>query len=78
MRHIAKGVMMETMIFSGHGMFITKENSNYFINFDEGGIVNRDVRYEINEQEALKARRSGQDAYEVMLISQSRASKYNL
>lgn len=70
--------MMETIIFSGHGMFITKDNGNYYINFDEGGIANKDVKYEINELEAVKACRSGQGAYEIMLISQSRASKSNL
>ncbi|WP_286863758.1 MULTISPECIES: hypothetical protein [Pantoea] len=70
--------MMEKMMFSGYGMFITEENGKYYINFDEGGVVNKDVRYEINEKEAVEACCSGQGAYEIMLISQSRASKSNL
>lgn len=70
--------MMEKMIFSGYGMFITEENGKYYINFDEGGVVNNDVRYEINEKEAVEACCSGQGAYEIMIISQSRASKSNL
>ncbi|PHP92812.1 hypothetical protein CBF17_016340 [Pantoea agglomerans] len=69
---------MEKMIFSGYGMFITEENSKYYINFDEGGISNKDIRYEISEQGAIKARQSGLDAYEVMLRSQFRARKCNL
>ncbi|MFJ2599597.1 hypothetical protein [Pantoea agglomerans] len=40
---------MEKMIFSGYGMFITEENGKYYINFDEGGISIKDIRYEISE-----------------------------
>jgi len=77
-QRVAKVLVMEKMIFSGYGMFITEENSKYYINFDEGGISNKDIRYEISEQEAIKARQSGLDAYEVMLRSQFRARKCNL
>lgn len=77
-QRVAKVLVMEKMIFSGYGMFITEENGKYYINFDEGGISNKDIRYEISEQEAIKARQSGLDAYEVMLTSQSRARKCNL
>lgn len=77
-QRVAKVLVMEKIIFSGYGMFITEENGKYYINFDEGGISNKDIRYEISEQEAIKARQSGLDAYEVMLRSQSRARKCNL
>lgn len=77
-QRVAKVLVMEKIIFSGYGMFITEENGKYYINFDEGDISNKDIRYEISEQEAIKARQSGLDAYEVMLTSQSRARKYNL
>ena len=77
-QRVAKVLVMEKIIFSGYGMFITEENSKYYINFDEGGISNKDIRYEISEQEAIKARQSGLDAYEVMLRSQFRARKCNL
>lgn len=77
-QRVAKVLVMEKMIFSGYGMFITEDNSKYYINFDEGGISNKDIRYEISEQEAIKARQSGLDAYEVMLRSQFRARKCNL
>ncbi|PWJ76397.1 UNVERIFIED_ORG: hypothetical protein C7430_11110 [Pantoea agglomerans] len=77
-QRVAKVLVMEIMIFSGYGMFITEENGKYYINFDEGGISIKDIRYEISEQEAIKARQSGLDAYEVMLRSQSRARKCNL
>lgn len=77
-QRVAKVLVMEKIIFSGYGMFITEENSKYYINFDEGGISNKDIRYEISEQEAINARQSGLDAYEVMLRSQSRARKCNL
>ena len=78
LQRVAKVLVMEKIIFSGYGMFITEENSKYYINFDEGGISNKDIRYEISEQEAIKARQSGLDAYEVMLRSQFRARKCNL
>lgn len=78
LQRVAKVLVMEKIIFSGYGMFITEENSKYYINFDEGGISNKDIRYEISEQEAINARQSGLDAYEVMLTSQSRARKCNL
>jgi len=63
---------MEIIIFKGYGMFITTDNNKYFINYDAGGIVTRDVKCEITEAEALKAQKSGQDAYEVMLLTQNR------
>ncbi len=63
---------MEKLIFSGYGMFITYENEKYYINYDAGGIINKDVKYEISEEEAHKAQKSGQDAYDVMLLTQAR------
>lgn len=63
---------MEKVIFRGYGMFISIDNYKYYINYDAGGIVTRDVKCEISEEEAVKAQRSGQDAYEVMLLTQKR------
>lgn len=63
---------MGKAIFSGFGMFITKEDGKYFINYDTGGIANKDVKYEISEEEVHKAQKSGEDAYDVMLLTQVR------
>jgi len=63
---------MEKLIFSGYGMFLTYEDGKYYINYDAGGIVNKDVKYEVSEEEARKAQQSGQDAYDVMLLTQVR------
>lgn len=68
---------MEKVGFSAYGMFITEQNGKYYINFDEGGFVNKDVSYEISEQDAMKACQSGQDAYEVILMARSRERKRN-
>lgn len=46
-QRVAKVLVMEKMIFSGYGMFITEENGKYYINFDEGGISIKDIRYKI-------------------------------
>nr|WP_278495830.1 hypothetical protein [Pantoea vagans] len=64
--------MMGETIFSGYGMFITQENGKYFINYDAGGISNKDVKSEISEEEFNKARLCEQDAYEVIIRTQVR------
>ncbi len=63
---------MGKAIFSGHGMFITQEDGKYYINYDAGGITNRDVKSEISEEEFNKAKLSEQDAYEVIISTQVR------
>jgi len=63
---------MGEAIFSGYGMFITKEDRKYYINYDAGGIVNKDVKSEISEEEFNKAKLSEQDAYEVIIRTQVR------
>ncbi|MGG6099445.1 hypothetical protein QNH99_09190 [Pantoea allii] len=63
---------MEKVIFSGFGMFITQQNEEYYINYDEGGVVNKDVKCKVSPEEAFKAQQSAQDAYEVMLLTQNR------
>lgn len=68
---------MKNVIFKGHGMFISTDNNKYFINYDAGGIVTKDVKCEISEEEAIKAQRSGQDAYEIMLLTQHRGQINN-
>ncbi len=63
---------MGKAIFSGYGMFITQEDGKYYINYDAGGISNRDVKSEISEEEFNKAKLSEQDAYEVIISTQVR------
>lgn len=63
---------MGKAIFSGYGMFITQEDGKYYINYDAGGITNRDVKSEIGEEEFNKAKLSEQDAYEVIISTQVR------
>lgn len=63
---------MGKAIFSGYGMFITQEDGKYYINYDDGGITNRDVKSEISEEEFNKAKLSEQDAYEVIISTQVR------
>ncbi|MCK0554073.1 hypothetical protein KFO32_13565 [Pantoea ananatis] len=64
--------MMVKAIFSGYGMFITQEDGKYYINYDAGGIANKDVKYEISKEEFNKAKLNGQDAYEVIILTQVR------
>lgn len=63
---------MGKTIFSGYGMFITQEDGKYFINYDAGGISNKDVKSEISEEEFNKARLCEQVAYEVIIRTQVR------
>ncbi|MGX9273045.1 hypothetical protein ACWXWK_07935 [Pantoea ananatis] len=63
---------MGKAIFSGYGMFITQEDGKYYINYDAGGITNRDVKSEISEEEFNKAKLSEKDAYEVIISNQVR------
>lgn len=63
---------MGMAIFSGYGMFITQEDGKYYINYDAGGITNRDVKSEISEEEFNKAKLSEKDAYEVIISTQVR------
>lgn len=63
---------MGKAIFSGYGMFITQEDGKYYINYDAGGITNRDVKSEISEEEFNKAKLSEKDAYEVIISTQVR------
>lgn len=64
--------MMGEVIFSGYGMFVTLEDGRYYINYDAGGITNKDVKSEISEEEFNKAKLSEQDAYEVIISTQVR------
>lgn len=64
--------MMEKILFRGYGMFITQENGKYYINYDAGGTINKDVKSEVSEEEFNKATLSEQDAYEVIIRTQVR------
>jgi hypothetical protein len=64
--------MMGETIFSGYGIFITQEDGKYFINYDAGGISNKDVKSEISEVEFNKATLCEQDTYEVIIRTQVR------
>ena len=63
---------MVKAIFSAYGMFLTQENGKYYINYDAGGVTNKDVKCEISVEEFNKAKLSEQDAYEVIICTQVR------
>ena len=63
---------MEEIIFEGFGIEIFKKGSRIFVRYDSGGIASYDVEDEITEEEALKARKSEHDAYEVLLACEKR------
>lgn len=65
---------MNKIIFSGYGIDIIERDGCFFILYDAGGLFINEQEIEVTSDEALKAQKSEQDAYEVILSAQSRRS----
>ncbi|PHP92804.1 hypothetical protein CBF17_016325 [Pantoea agglomerans] len=63
---------MSDPIFSGFGIDIVARKGFFYIRYDDGGLVSKEIESEISEDEALKAQRSPEDANEVILLTQVR------
>lgn len=64
---------MDSTIFSDFGIEIFKREERYFIRYDAGEIVVQIREEEITEEEATKAQKSEESAYEVLLACQRKA-----
>jgi hypothetical protein len=65
---------MEKQIFADWGIEIIERDGRIFARYDSGEIVVQFREDEITAEEALKAQKSEQDAYEVLLACQKRAT----
>jgi hypothetical protein len=63
---------MEDLIFSDFGIEIFKRDDRIFVRYDSGGIASYDKEDEITVEESIKAQKSEQDAYEVLLACEKR------
>lgn len=61
---------MDKMIFSDFGIDIVQKDDKYFLRYDSGELVVKMEEIEITEDESIKAQKSEQDAYEVILSHQ--------
>ncbi|MGG6192673.1 hypothetical protein ACQV2B_01015 [Pantoea allii] len=66
---------MTELIFTGYGIDIIKRNDNYYIRYDDGTIAMFEKESKITFDEALKAQKSENDAYEVIIATQSREGR---
>ncbi|MCK7427710.1 hypothetical protein [Enterobacter chengduensis] len=63
---------MNEIIFTGFGVDIIKRDGEYFIRYDTGTIAMIEKESKITPEEALKAQKSENDAYEVIIATQTR------
>jgi hypothetical protein len=66
---------MSEIIFSDFGIQIIQRDSKFYIRYDAGEIVIQMREDEITKEETIKAQKSEQDAYEVLLMCERRAAK---
>ena len=66
---------MNEVIFTDFGVDIIKRNCEYFIRYDTGTIAMIEKESKITPEEALKAQKSENDAYEVIIATQTREGK---
>ncbi|HGD3425957.1 TPA: hypothetical protein ACI4DF_004694 [Enterobacter hormaechei] len=66
---------MNEAIFTGFGIDIIKRESEYFIRYDTGTIAMIEKVSKITSEEALKAQKSERDAYDVIIVTQTREGK---
>ncbi|MGC0860677.1 hypothetical protein WKH27_07055 [Pantoea agglomerans] len=64
---------MSETLFSDYGIDIVVRDGIFYIRYDDGGLVGKEIESEISRDEALKAQRSPGDANEVILLTQVRA-----
>ncbi|MGP2483261.1 hypothetical protein ACTUSZ_10450 [Pantoea eucalypti] len=63
---------MTEMLFSDYGIDIVVRDGVFYIQYDDGCLVSKEIESEISKDEALKAQRSPADANEVILLTQVR------
>ena len=63
--------LKDEAIFDDYGIKIAKRSAKYYISYDEGELMVKFVEKEITERDALKAQKSSQDAYEVIIAIQN-------
>jgi len=63
---------MVKVIFSNYGIDIVEKNGELYIQYDDGGLVSKELESKITKDEALKAQKSPEDAYDVIILSQKR------
>lgn len=66
---------MSELIFTGYGIGIVKENDGYYIRYDDGTVAMFEKESKITFDEAMKAQKSENDAYEVIMATQSREGR---
>lgn len=62
-------------IFSNYGIVITEKGGKYYLTTDSGGMVSRDITFEISKSDAEKSQISEQEAYWVILKYQNMEKK---
>lgn len=67
---------MKEVIFSKYGIDILKDDGNFYIKYDSGELTSKERESEISSQEAEKAMRGAEEAYEVIIASQNRDNGY--
>lgn len=65
---------MDNVVFSDFGVEIIERDGRFFVRYDSGEIAAQFREDEISRDEAVKAQRSEEDAYEVLLGCQQRSS----
>ena len=66
---------MSELIFTDYGIDIVKKKNDYYIRYDDGTIAMFEKESKITFDEALKAQKSENDAYEVIIATQSREGR---
>ena len=57
-------------IFEDYGIEIFVENGHYYIQYAAGELVDHIIEIEVSEEEAIRAQKSEEDAYHVILEQQ--------
>lgn len=63
------------LVFEDYGIEIRENKGEYYLTYDEGGIVTKDTTIKISKSEAIKAQKSSRDAHEVIIKYQNQANK---
>jgi len=66
---------MSELIFTGYGIDIVKKDDGYYIRYDDGTVAMFEKESKITFDEATKAQKSENDAYEVIMATQSREGR---
>lgn len=66
---------MSELIFTDYGIDIVKKNDDYYIRYDDGTVAMFEKESKITFDEAMKAQKSENDAYEVIMATQSREGR---